>query len=105
MLSRLAVILALGAGLAASPALAGCKISDIKIKNWEWRVEDDLVVVVGEAVNGCAEPTSVQFQMVMRDAAGKVVDDDDFWTDGDDVPSGETFAFKGLQHWIAKDKN
>jgi hypothetical protein len=105
MLSRLAASLALCAGLAVSPAYADCKISDIRIKNWQWRIESGYIVLVGEFVNNCTQPTSVRFQMVVRDAAGKVVDDEDFSSAGEDVPSGEASAFKGMEQALPKGKN
>jgi hypothetical protein len=104
MFSRLAAIGALCAGLVAAPAFADCRASDIKIKSWEWRIESDFLIVVGEAVNNCAEPASIHFQVVVRDAAGKVVDTDTFVSDGEDIPSGESSAFKTTTDWIAKGK-
>ncbi len=104
MLSRFFALLVLGASLAGSPALAGCALADIEIKNWEWRLENSYLVVVGEFVNNCAQPISVQFQVVVRDAAGKVVDAEDHYSAGDDVPSGGVSAFKWMAPWVAKGK-
>lgn len=104
MLSRKAAILALGASLAASPALANCKLSDIQIKSWDWRVENGFVTIVGEFVNSCAEATSVEFQAVMRDTSGRVVDVYEFYSSGDNIPSGESSAFNGITPWKSKSK-
>jgi hypothetical protein len=105
MLSRLAAILALGAGLAASPAWAACKISDIHIKSWKWHVENgDSLYVVGEAINGCAEPVKVEFQIVMRDAAGEVVGAQIFFSEGRAVPGGDSTAFEPVFDWRPKAK-
>lgn len=104
MQSRLAAVLALAAGLAGAPALADCKLSDIKIKSWDWRVDEALLHVVGEVTNSCAAPIVAEFQAVTHDAAGKVVATDEFFSVGRSIPSGDSSAFEHLAPWNAKGK-
>lgn len=88
-------------GLAASiPAMASataaCSISDILIKQADWRREPSAIRIITEIVNNCSEPTGVQLQAVFRDADGKVVRTDEFWPASiRNIAPGESYANSG----------
>jgi hypothetical protein len=64
----------------STPAIAACKLGDIKILQADWhRQMGSYVRVVGEIVNMCSEPVGVQLQLIFRDDKRKVVNVEEFW--------------------------
>ena len=93
---------AIGASMAflmASTIAQACSVSDITIKQADWRLHTmsrDVVTleVFGEIKNNCAEPTQVALHHVFKDAAGKVVTARDDWaTSTGSVGPGQSYGF------------
>jgi hypothetical protein len=83
----------------ASSASAACSTSDVRVKSWNWHVEHGYAIYVGEIVNGCAEATGVQLQIVSRSASGEAVDSEQFWpASTNNIPAGGSYVFK----WTAE---
>jgi hypothetical protein len=76
-------------------AEAACLPKDIELKQVDWRRESkDWSKIVGEIVNRCSEETGVQLQVTFRDAAGKVVDVEEFWPAGTiNISPGASYPF------------
>lgn len=86
--------------LIGSSFAQACSVSDITIKQADWRssptrVTDTAIVeVFGEFTNNCAERTLVQLHYVFRDATGKVVTARSDWaTSSAGVGPAQSFAF------------
>ena len=61
--------------LLATAASAGCKLTDIEIKQSDWRKSrvPGFVEMIGEIVNHCQENIGVKLKFTFRDADSKVV--------------------------------
>jgi hypothetical protein len=66
--------------LLSTPAVAVCRLDDIKIRQADWHPDmQPYVKVVGEILNTCSEPTGVQLQFTFRDGDGKVIEVQEMW--------------------------
>jgi ABC-type glycerol-3-phosphate transport system substrate-binding protein len=81
-------------------AASACSTGDIKIKNWNWHLDGDYAIYVGELVNECADETGVQLQVVFRDSSGVAVDADEFWPASTrNIGAGASYVFKSMMRW------
>ena len=75
--ARALAVLALATSAYAQSA---CRISDITIKQNDWRIDSDGDVrLVGEIINNCSQAVGVELEHVARDADGKVVAHTTHW--------------------------
>ena len=89
----------LAALLISTSIASACSVTDIAIKQADWRLQTIGRGIVtleafGEIKNNCAERTQVKLHHVFKDAAGKVVTARDDWaTSTGSVGPGESYGF------------
>jgi hypothetical protein len=94
------------AALSSGTAHAACSISDIELKDQSWTRDAGWFTITGELKNRCAEPTGVQLELALRDAAGQTVSIEHVWpAKTRNLKPGESWRFKTMTRGYATAKD
>lgn len=91
------IALSIAALCATSAPARACSVQDIHVKEgWSWRIDSigDLLVI-GEIINNCSEPTGVQIQITARNSTGALLDVEECWPASTrNIPPKSAYAFE-----------